>query len=202
MENFFHNNRFTFQTRENDEWTEDIFFCHEESYTLWRAFPEVLLIDTTYKTNMYDWPFVQFVGITSTSKTFIIANAFLMRETEYHFTWALEKLKELLDDLVEPRLIMTDRDLALMNSCEKVFPNATHNLCRWHISENIMRRFKRLYRTEAGKGFTYWWKVLYESPTQQRFQYNCSKWETKLAEEGFSGKFFICVPLKQLTAFH
>ena len=195
LENFLHSNGFSFFTRENPTTnrTEDIFFCHKESHELWRAFPEVLLIDTTYKTNMYDWPFVQFVGMTSTSKTFCIAHAFIIREREQNFTWALEKLKEMLDDNVEPRVILTDRDKALMNSCDMVFPKATKNLCRWHISENIRRTYKRLYGTDAGDAFSYYWKVLYTSPTTELFEYNCGKWEKNLASHGCKGKFLMRV---------
>ncbi|XP_076960898.1 uncharacterized protein LOC143637384 [Bidens hawaiensis] len=88
LENSFHNNGFVYYTRENssNNRTEDIFFCHNKSHKIWRAFPEVLLIDTIYNTNMYKWLSVQFVGVTSISKSFCIAHAFLIRETEKNFT--------------------------------------------------------------------------------------------------------------------
>ncbi|XP_076882306.1 uncharacterized protein LOC143530729 [Bidens hawaiensis] len=138
---------------------------------MWRAFPEVLMVDTTYNTNMYDWPLVQFIGVTSTSQSFCIAAAFVIRERQRNFGWALEKLKQMLYDCKEPRVILTDADQALMNACDAVFPNATKNLCRWHISENIRRKFKGLYSTEMGTDFAYWWKVLYQSPTIQEYDH-------------------------------
>ncbi|XP_076953166.1 protein FAR1-RELATED SEQUENCE 6-like [Bidens hawaiensis] len=113
---------------------------------MWRVFPDLLLIDTTYNTNMYKWPFVQFVGVTSTSKSFCIAHAVIFREQECNFTWALERLKHMLVDCREPRVILTDKDQALMNACETIFPNATKNLCRWHIMQNIQRKHKSLCR--------------------------------------------------------
>ncbi|XP_076952085.1 PKS-NRPS hybrid synthetase cheA-like [Bidens hawaiensis] len=69
LENFLAGNGFTFYTRESDtdDRTEEIFFCHSKSHKMWRAFPEVLMVDMTYNTNMYDWPLVQFIGVTSTS---------------------------------------------------------------------------------------------------------------------------------------
>ncbi|XP_076906646.1 PKS-NRPS hybrid synthetase cheA-like [Bidens hawaiensis] len=171
LENFLAANGFTFYIRENDtdDRMEEIFFCHNKSHKMWRAFLEVLFIDTTYNTNMYDWLLVQFISVTSTSQSFGIATAFVIRERHRNFTWALEKLKQVLDDCMEPRVILTDADQALMNSCDAVFPNATKNLCRWHISENIKRKFKGLYRTDMGTDFAYWWKVLYQSPTIQEF---------------------------------
>ncbi|XP_076956427.1 uncharacterized protein LOC143631600 [Bidens hawaiensis] len=93
LENFFHNNGFAYYTRENSstDRTEDILFCHNISHKIWRALPEVLLIDTMYNTNTCRWPLVQFVGVTLTSKAFCIAHAFLVRETKKNFTWALKK---------------------------------------------------------------------------------------------------------------
>ncbi|XP_076908562.1 uncharacterized protein LOC143565487 [Bidens hawaiensis] len=88
LENFLACNGFTFYTRENetDDRTEEIFFCHNKSHKMWRAFPEVLMIDTMYNTNMYKWPLVQFIGVTSTSKSFCIATAFVIREQQRNFT--------------------------------------------------------------------------------------------------------------------
>ncbi|XP_076896069.1 protein FAR-RED IMPAIRED RESPONSE 1-like [Bidens hawaiensis] len=164
---FLAGNGFTFYTRESDtdDRTEEIFFCLNKSHKMWRAFPEVLMIDTTYNTNMYDWPLVQFIGVTSTSKSFCIATSFVIRERQRNFTWAMEKLKQMLDDCMEPFVILTDADQALMNARDTVFPNATKNLCRWHISENIRRKFMGLYMTDMGTDSTYWWKLLYQSPT-------------------------------------
>ncbi|XP_076889426.1 uncharacterized protein LOC143540176 [Bidens hawaiensis] len=157
---------------------------------MWRAFPEVLMIDTTYNTNMYDWPLVQFISVTSTSKSFCIATTFVIRERQRNFTWALEKLKQMLDDCMEPGVILTDADQALMNACDAVFPNATKNLCRWHISENIRRKFKGLYRTDMGTDFAYWWKVLYQSPTIQDYDNRC----INIVND-------TCIPIKDVDPF-
>ncbi|XP_076928557.1 protein FAR-RED ELONGATED HYPOCOTYL 3-like [Bidens hawaiensis] len=123
LENFFHNNGFMFYTRQNSstDRTKDIFFCYNKSHKIWRAFSKVLLIDTTHNPNMYKWSLVQFVGVTSTSKSFYIAHTFLIRETEKNFTWALKKLKRILEDCMEPHVIRTDVDRTLMKSCNVVF---------------------------------------------------------------------------------
>ncbi|XP_076928144.1 protein FAR1-RELATED SEQUENCE 5-like [Bidens hawaiensis] len=186
LEDFLQTHGFTFYTWENPSTnrTENVFFSHEKSHTMWREFPDLLLIDTTYNTNMYKCPFVQFVGVTSTSKCFCIAHAVNFREQECNFTWALERLKDMLVDCREPRVILTDRDQALMNACETVFPNATKNLCRWHITQNIQRKHKSLFQDDISKSFNYWWKVLYESPTKSMYDYNCGQMEAALARLG------------------
>ncbi|XP_076883422.1 protein FAR1-RELATED SEQUENCE 5-like [Bidens hawaiensis] len=112
LENFLAGNGFTLYTRESDtdDRTEEIFFCHSNSHKMWRAFPEVLMIDTTYNTNMYDCPLVQFISVTSTSQSFCIDAAFVIRERQRNFSWTLEKLKQMLDDCMEPHMILTDAD--------------------------------------------------------------------------------------------
>ena len=61
---------------------EALFFVHPTSFKIWREFPHVIIIDATYKTNIYKMPFVEIVGVTSTRKTFCIAFAFIRRKEE------------------------------------------------------------------------------------------------------------------------
>ena len=83
--------KFVYFTRRNDSTNaiEDILFVHPTSHRLWRAFPHVLMIDATYKTNEYKLPFVQVVGMTSTSKSFCVAHAFISREKKDNYLWVL-----------------------------------------------------------------------------------------------------------------
>ncbi|KAD4384886.1 hypothetical protein E3N88_25054 [Mikania micrantha] len=82
LENVLHSQRYVYYTREDPETNvvEDIFFCHPKSYCWWRAFPHVLMMDATYRTNQYRLPFIQIVGMTSTHQTFSIAHAFISKE--------------------------------------------------------------------------------------------------------------------------
>ena len=140
-----HNNRYVYQTDTYpiiDE-LQGLFFVHPTSYEIWRAFPHVLIIDATYKTNVFKMPFVEIVGVTSTNKTFCIAFAFIREEKMDNYKWVLEQLKWTLNECMHPRVIVTDRELALMSACEKVFPHANHMLCRWHISRNIFKKCRR-----------------------------------------------------------
>ncbi|XP_022031420.1 uncharacterized protein LOC110932389 [Helianthus annuus] len=121
LESMLQEERYIYFTRVNPSTNavEEVFFVHPDSYNMWRAFPHVLMIDATYKTNEYKLPFIQVVGVTSTHKSFCVAHAFVSKEKKYNFLWVLEKLKELLVDCMEPRVIVTDRDQALMNACDK-----------------------------------------------------------------------------------
>ncbi|KAI3797407.1 hypothetical protein L1987_32664 [Smallanthus sonchifolius] len=115
---------------------------------MWCAFPHVLMIDATYKTNMYRLPFVQVVGVTSTHQSFCVAHAFISKEREEHFVRVLLKIKGMLQKCMESRVIVTDRDKALMNACDKIFPDTSKYLCRWHIHENISKHCKASFTDE------------------------------------------------------
>jgi hypothetical protein len=60
------------------------------------------MIDATYKTNNYDLPLVQVVGMTSTNQSFAVAHAFLYSEKIDNYVWVLKKLKGMLVDCMEP----------------------------------------------------------------------------------------------------
>ncbi|KAL4580522.1 hypothetical protein LXL04_016718 [Taraxacum kok-saghyz] len=144
---------------------ENLFFIHPKSLDIWCAFPHVLLIDATYKTNKYNMPFVEIVGVTSTNKTFSIALAFIMNEKKESYDWVLPCLRSTLENCMHPRVIVTDTDLALMNAC-RVFPNAARLLCRWHITENIRKNCRTLFnQQDEWDSFRAMWTILVDSPT-------------------------------------
>ncbi|XP_052736706.1 uncharacterized protein LOC108336813 [Vigna angularis] len=62
-----------------------------------------------------------------------------------NFTWAFEKLKCLfLTSEGGPKVIVTNRDLALMNVIANVFPESYQMLCEFHILKNVEAKCKML----------------------------------------------------------
>ncbi|XP_052728537.1 uncharacterized protein LOC108327432 [Vigna angularis] len=102
-------------------------------------------MDSTYKTNKYQLPLLEIVGMTSTGLTYSVAFAFLSSERQNNFTWDLQKLRGLfLNTDTGPQVIVSDRDLSLMNSIGNVFPLSYQLLCRFHISKNVLAKCKML----------------------------------------------------------
>nr|KAJ0195546.1 hypothetical protein LSAT_V11C700366580 [Lactuca sativa] len=120
--------------------------------------PHVVLMDATYKTNKYNLPFLEIVGVTSTSKTFSIA------------FWPLTCLKLTINNSFCPRVNVTDRDLALMEVCEDVFPQSNHLLCRCHIFKDIKNICWPCIKSQkTGDSLHLKWKKLVESPTPSAY---------------------------------
>ncbi|KAL8483585.1 hypothetical protein ACS0TY_026318 [Phlomoides rotata] len=122
---------------------KDIFFAHHTSVELLHAFPFFLFMDCTYKINIYKLPLFEIVGVTSTGMTFAVAFAYLESEQEDNYMWACNILKDLMHGDCLPTVILTDRELALVNVVESAFPTATHLLCKWHIQKNVLAKCKK-----------------------------------------------------------
>ncbi|XP_028091421.1 PKS-NRPS hybrid synthetase CHGG_01239-like [Camellia sinensis] len=113
----------------------------------------------------YRLPLLEIVGVTSTEMTFFIAFAYLQYERVDNYAWVLATLRDVMDGFVVPTVIVTDRELALMNAMQKIFPSARHLLCRWHISKNVLTKCKKMFETrQKWKKFNHEWNsVVYSS---------------------------------------
>ena len=123
---------------DNTDVVHDLFWAHLGSIYLLLAFSHVLIMACTYKTNRYHLPLLEIMEVTSTDLTFLIAFSYIDTKREDNYTWALERLNNIMDVDVLPELIVTDRDLDLLNVIERVFLIAKHLLCRWYISRNVL----------------------------------------------------------------
>lgn len=121
----------------------DILWAHPDSITLLNKFHLVLVMDSTYKTCKYHLPLLEIVGVTLTGITFSVAFAYLQSERGNNFVWALKMLKEQITS-GDVGVIVTDRDIALMNVVQLVFSNAVNLLCLFHVCKNVKAKCKMI----------------------------------------------------------
>ncbi|CAG8702825.1 5351_t:CDS:2, partial [Ambispora leptoticha] len=157
-----------------------LFFTHNESVKLTRRYPSVLLMDCTYKMNRFKMPLLDVVGITSFNTTFFSCFVFMKDEEEEDYLWALTCITKLFDGISQPGIIVTDRELALMNALRTTFSNSTHLLCLWHINKNIMKNCKPQFVKGTGnkesnewQAFLSEWNKVVQSLTNEEFN---TKW--------------------------
>lgn len=82
-------------------------------------------------------------------------------ECEENYTWAMEKLKSLMVPDILPKVIVTDKELALINAVTKVFPDTSHLLCRWHISRIVLSHSRQIFEhKDKSDAFISFWNVL------------------------------------------
>ena len=59
-----------------------LFLCRVESARLLKDNPELLILDSTYKTNRFGLPLLNIIGVDYMQKTFFVGFCFLSEETE------------------------------------------------------------------------------------------------------------------------
>ena len=117
--------------------------------------------------------------------TFSIGFAYLEGERVNNVVWALERFRGLFlrNDRL-PLVIVTDRDLALMNSVKTVFMECTNLLCKFHIDKNMKAKCKSLIGEKNVWDYVMDnWGTLVDCPSEhqfheslQKFQVACSPW--------------------------
>lgn len=126
--------RFLYTLNEQDRVERCLFFSVEGTNLL-QLYPSTVVLDCTYKTNRFNLPLLNLVGVTATNSSFIIGQGFLSFEKNEDFIWVLNHLKTLYEelDLGLPISISTDKDAACIKALGEVFPTVAWHLCVWHI---------------------------------------------------------------------
>lgn len=112
--------------------------------------PDILLLDCTYRTNKFDMPLLDILGVDSLDNGFTVSVCFMNREAEDDYQWAMRHLRSLFNQGVWPSVIVTDCDEALIHAVETRFiPTLTKMvLCYCHISMNVMKNCRKYCETE------------------------------------------------------
>ena len=186
QEDFFHRSGI------NDNRIEALFFAHPRVVEIFKDNPDVVMMDCTYKTNNYALPLLCFVTITQVGIAMPVAHAFLHAEHEASYTWALDCLRDMINQyhIEEPSVIVHDRDRALIRGLEAVFPGIPHLLCLWHMNEDVkananatfgMQRLPegRWVMSPQGEAFLEMYKSCINAKTVEDFGIACNELKSK-----------------------
>jgi hypothetical protein len=108
-----------------------LFVMHDKHIKLLKANSEVLIADATYKTNSFNMPLLNIVGMASNNMSFFAASVFLSGEADVNFKWAFQHLKGVYDahEIRYPKVFLINRDLAQSGAIAEVFLNAVNLFC-------------------------------------------------------------------------
>ncbi|KAF8029665.1 hypothetical protein BT93_E2174 [Corymbia citriodora subsp. variegata] len=169
---------YTFQLDQEERLT-NFFWSDGVSKLDYESFGDVVVFDTTYRTNKYNMICAPFVGLNHHWKNVLFGCAFLLDETIASFVWAFQSFLEAMGNKA-PKTIFTDQDHAMANAIKTVLPNTNHRLCVWHIGKNAMHHIGHL----LGKpGFCnkYWYKFLYKCESELELENTwkamCHEWK-------------------------
>ncbi|KAK9941578.1 hypothetical protein M0R45_007280 [Rubus argutus] len=127
------------------------------------SFGDVLIIDITYRTNIYQRPLALFVGVNNHRGTVLFGCAILVDVTIDTYNWALRTFLSAMKDK-KPMSVLTDGDNTIQNAVVEVFPEARHRLCSWHIEKNLATNIKD---PDVVKAFT---QFLYNAITPEEWE--------------------------------
>jgi len=85
------------------------------------------------------------VGVISMGLIFSAAFVLLTSKRENNFVWAFERLKWLFFRVdAYPRVVVSDKDISLINAINIMFPGTFNLPCRFHIDKNVKAKCKML----------------------------------------------------------
>ncbi|XP_021721350.1 protein FAR1-RELATED SEQUENCE 5-like [Chenopodium quinoa] len=115
----------------------------------YETFSDLLVFDTTYRTNKYAMICAPFVGMNHHNKNVMFGVGFLLNEKHDSFIWLYNTFLRSMGQ-IQPINIMTDQCQSMAKAISVAFPNSCHRLCTWHIGKNATKNIPHL---KALKGF-------------------------------------------------
>ena len=183
-----------------------LFWTDVRSRMMYDICGDCISFDTTFLTNRYNLLFAPFVGISPHGNTYLFACAFIINETKETFAWLFEQFLMAMGGK-HPTSIITDQDKAMQAAIEKVFPNATHRSCFFHIKKKVEEKVGPCFQANEGlyedfqdivdnsltvEEFETQWQEMIEKYQVHHIKYFNDMWENrkKFILVYFKDKFF------------
>jgi hypothetical protein len=169
------NDDFYFDMDVDDECRlKNVFWADARSRSSYEDFGDVVTFDTTYLTNKYEMPFAPFVGVNHHGQSMLLGAALISSEDTATFVWLFEAWLKCMKGRA-PGAIITDQDRAMKSAIKKVFPNARHRFCLWHVLKKLPEKFGSHLQYRAIKSAIR--NCVYNSQTCDEFD---ASWQTLL----------------------
>ena len=111
-----------------------------EQIAIARRFPHLILHNNTYQSNRYDLNVGLFVGVNDYGQSVLVGQFIVegekIRDFDYQFTHWLAAVG------MTPVVMFTDACVKASAAGAKMFPNAKHFWCYWHIAKNVAKNLK------------------------------------------------------------
>jgi hypothetical protein len=147
----------------------DLFLPPSDAVALALQFPSVVVIDCTFKTNRYKMPLLHFVGATPFNTSFTIGYAFIQREEEADYLWALQALRDSLGKY-NPQAATCDCERALILGLKPVYSETKYFICRWHNSKNVFANCLKWIPDELWEDFLQQWQKIFNAADEDEFE--------------------------------
>ena len=120
---------------------EHLFCMFGESRRSHVRFSDVLIFDTTYRTNRFKMPLAIFCAVNIHGQTLPIAGGLLRNETREAYRWLFRTFLRAVDGK-QPGSMLTDQDHWMSQALEEIMPRTKHGFCIWHITQKFPQHFR------------------------------------------------------------
>ena len=121
---------------------QNFIFSSPNMRTLYQKFNDIVLLDSTYRTNKYRLPLFIIAGINENSKLFVIGFGLVLSEEAKNVKWILNELFTYLGS--SPHILCTDSCSTIETVAKEILPDTIHLVCAWHVSQNIKKHLSGL----------------------------------------------------------
>ena len=112
--------------------------------------PNILIINTIYKINQYNLPYINMTGQIMIEISFFVGFFFIDKEDNADYNWFMGCLKALYNkfELLYPYVITTDNQRSLINTVMGYFllPQIKHFFCFWYINKAVLMHYKPTFK--------------------------------------------------------
>ena len=115
------------------------FATHDMIHT-YHSYPGMIFIDGTYKVNKAGFPLYQVMVEDAQGRARPVFYAVTRRETEEMITKLLRIFQEMVSDIAQTSVVMSDKCDSEAAAILHVFPEATHILCYFHVKKALKDR--------------------------------------------------------------
>ena len=122
-----------------------IFYQDKTMKHVYSVFPEMLFVDATHKLNSLRMPLYVFLVCDGNGQSEIVASCLVVSEQRPVISQMITTFQIHNPTWTETNVIMTDKDMTERDVLQEAFPNATLQLCLFHV----LRCFRREVTTEA-----------------------------------------------------
>ncbi|XP_065291475.1 uncharacterized protein [Dermacentor albipictus] len=174
-------------TDENKE-LQILFIQTPHMQQAFRSFPEVVLLDATYRTNKLRMPLYVMAVQDGSGSTQVIAYAFVASEQQHVVNQLLETFVQENPAAADTQVVVVDKDFTEINAIRTTFPSSPAvQLCQFHVTKAFKSAAGQLAKSsDERERLLSSFNEMLLSPTPARYNDAKAEFERYASEEAVS----------------